>query len=71
MTRYRVYLVAVAEVAVEVEAEDGEDAIEQAFESALPFAPHNAGFDLGDWTLASELFPQWSSAEEDYEVIDE
>lgn len=71
MTKYAVHLVAVASTTVEVEAEDGEQAIEEAFNEALPFAPFNAGFELGDWELASELFPKYNHPEDDYEVIDE
>ena len=68
MRKYTVYLVTTAEHVVEVEAEDGEDAIEKAFETSLPYAPHNAGFSIGDWTHSSELYGTPPS--EDYEEID-
>lgn len=71
MTKFRVYLVTSAECVVEVEAEDGDEAVELALEGDLPFAPFNVGFDLGDWTTASELYPKWSKPEDDYEEIDD
>jgi hypothetical protein len=71
MTKYRVYLVATASTTVEVEAEDGEAAVEQALSGdlPLPFAPAFAGFDLGDWTTESELSPQYNKPEDDYEEV--
>lgn len=69
MGRFIVYLVTTASASVEVEAEDGEEAVEKAFESSLPYASAFAGFDLGDWTTPSELFPKWSKPEDDYEEV--
>jgi len=63
MAKYRVYLVAVAEATVEVEAEDRESAIEAAFENAP------AGAIVGEWTLGSDLWPG-SPASGDCEEID-
>lgn len=71
MPRYAVYLVTTASTVIEVEAEDGEDAIEKAFEQGTPTPCHQEEFDLGDWTTSSELFPQWSKPEDDYEIIEE
>jgi hypothetical protein len=71
LAKFNVYLVATASTVVEVEAYDGEEAIEKAFDSRLPYASAFDGFDLGDWTLPSEMFPQWSKPEEDCEQIDE
>jgi hypothetical protein len=67
--KFRVYLVTTASTVVEVEAEDGEEAIEKAFETPLPYAPAFAGFDLGDWTLPSELMPEFNKPEDDYEEV--
>lgn len=67
MPKYRVYLIAVAEHAVEIEAEDGNRAVELAFENDLPRASFQNGFDLSDWSTSSEVFgtPQ----ADDYEEI--
>jgi len=70
MPKFNVYLVAVASTVVEVEAFDGEEAVEKAFDSKLPYASGYAGFDLGDWTTSSELFPQTHTPGDDYEEID-
>ena len=48
MTRYRVYLEAVAAVAVEVEAESEDEAIRLAFENT-PSRP-----DMGDWYFPAD-----------------
>lgn len=73
MAKFKVYLVTTASTVVEVEAESGEEAVEKAMEHDLPYAPAFAGFDLGDWVPASELFPEHSKPEDDYyeEVSDE
>ena len=71
MPKFNVYMVASASAVVQVEVETGEEAVELAYEDDLPYASHNAGFDLGDWTLGSELFPQWYRPEDDYEEIDD
>lgn len=68
MTKYLVYLTAVASTSVEVEAEDGEEAVEIALAGRLPYAPAFAGFDLGEWTTQSELFPH-ANPDYDYEEI--
>ena len=64
MSKYRVYLVSVASTSVEVEAESGDEAVEVALSGAvdLPYASAFAGFDLGEWSVNSELFngdPEW------------
>jgi hypothetical protein len=71
MTKYKVYLVAVASTVIEVEAEDGDAAVEAAFEHSLPYAPYGCGFDLGDWGTASELWPRFNKPEDDYEEVTE
>lgn len=69
MPKYIVNLVAIASTQVEVEAESGDEAVEAAFDGALPYADAFAGFDLGEWTTASEIFPE-QDASDDYEEID-
>lgn len=69
MSKYRVHLVTVASTQIEVEAEGGEEAIEKALEGDLPYAPGFADYDFGQWTTASELFPNHSHPEDDYEEI--
>lgn len=68
MSKYRVFLVAIAEAVVEVEAEDVDAAIELAFENAPSGANVSNDFDMGDWSLASDI---WSHrrAEEDFEEV--
>lgn len=69
MKKYTVYMVAVVSTAVEVEAEDGEEAVELAYEADLPrLNISNGNMDMGDWTVASEIFPH-SKPEDDYEEI--
>lgn len=70
MPKYRVYLIAPAEVMVEVEAEDGDTAVDIALNGDLPYASAFAGFDLGQWTTPSEMFPN-QKPENDYEEIAE
>lgn len=68
MTKYRVYLEAVASVSVEVEAESEDEAIDLAFEET-PNPAWN-GPDMGDWYFPGYERPggKWS----DYiEVIEE
>lgn len=67
MPRYNVYLVAVASTQVEVEAEDGEQAVELAFQQDLPYAPGFANYDFGEWTTSSELFQ--GDPQDDWEEI--
>lgn len=69
MAKYRVYLVTVAETVIEVEAEDGDQAVELAFQQDLPYAPGFADYEFGDWTTSSELFQ--TKPENDYELIEE
>lgn len=72
MSKYVVYLVATVSTAVEVEAENGEDAVELAFEQDLPLLNiSNGNMDMGDWTTQSDLFPQWSKPEDDYELLED
>lgn len=69
MPKYRVYLQTIASTVVEVEAEDGERAIELAFDQDLPCPPAFARYEFGDWQTASDMFPQWSKPEDDYEEV--
>lgn len=71
MATYRVHLVTVASHTVEVEAEDGDAAIEVALRSEHPYFPGGMDGDLGEWTTSSELFPDISKPESDYELISE
>ena len=70
MTKYIVYLANVASTSVEVEAENGDEAVEKALSGNLPFAAAFSGFELSEWTTPSELFPKFSKPEDDYEEID-
>jgi len=71
MPKYRVWLVSTVSTSVEVEAEDGDEAVEVAFEQDLPYLNiTNEGIDMGDWTVESELFPH-AKPENDYELIEE
>lgn len=70
MSKYRVSLCALAEYSIVVEAEDGERAIERAFEQAtLPNFPPGMEGDLGEWTTLSEMFPDRNKPEDDYELV--
>ena len=69
MGKFKVYLVTVASTVVEVEAEDGERAVEAAHEADLPYAGAFDNYEFGDWTTASELFPKSNKPEDDYEEI--
>lgn len=71
MSKFLVYLVTTASTVVEVEAEDGEDAVEKAFSTELPYASAFAGYELGDWTTPSELFPKQCPPEDDYEEVNQ
>ena len=72
MSKYRVYLVAVAETVIEVEAEDGDEAVETALmEGDFPYFPGGMSGDLGDWNTLSELFPDQNKSEDDWELIGE
>lgn len=68
MAKYRVTFVTVASIPIEIEAEDKEAAIEAAYEH-LPSSAYNWP-EIGDWTLPSDLFPQWNKPEDDAEEID-
>lgn len=69
MSKYRVFLITTAEHVVEVEAEDGDQAVEKALDGRLPFAPAFADYEFGEWTTASELFPANNKPEGDYEEV--
>lgn len=68
MTKFNVYFTTVASATITVEAEDGEAAIEAAFQQGLPYAPAFSGFDLGEWMPNSEFDPR-SKPEDDYEEV--
>lgn len=65
MPTFDVYLVAVASTSVRVEAEDKEAAYDAAFDQALPYAGYGAGFELGQWEIASDLFPDTNTFDND------
>jgi hypothetical protein len=68
--KFRVHLVTVASTAGEVEADDGEAAVEKAFDQELPYAPAFASYEFGEWSTASESFPDViNKPENDYEEI--
>lgn len=69
MPKYRVYLQTIASTAVEVEAEDGDRAIELALDQDLPFAPAFADYYFSDWQTPSDMFPQWNKPEDDCEEV--
>lgn len=71
MPKYKVYLQTIATTIVEVDAADGERAVEEAFASELPYAPAFADYEFGEWTTASEMFPQHAKPENDYEEIED
>lgn len=72
MSKYVVYLVATVSTAVEVEAEDGDEAVELAFEEDLPrLNISNGNMDMGDWSTQSDLFPQFHKPEDDYELLED
>lgn len=71
MPKYRVWLVSTVSTSVDVEAENGEEAVGLAFERDLPrLNITNEGMDMGEWTTESELFP-FRKPEDDYELIEE
>ncbi len=63
MPRYHVNLYTTASATVTVEADSKEEAIELAFEEA-PYSCHQCP-EIGDWNLASEMWPGSSKAEDD------
>lgn len=64
MTKYVVHLMTTVEHHVEVEAESGDEAVANALVSdSLPYAPGFADYEFGEWTTASELFPDHSKPE--------
>lgn len=72
MSKYVVYLVATVSTAVEVEADDGDEAVDIALGEDLPrLNISNGNMDMGDWTTSSELFPNWHKPEDDYELLED
>ena len=72
MAKYRVFLNAVVSTTVEVEAEDGDAAVEEALADGLPglmFLNHTYP-DVGEWTTPSDLFPEYAKPEDDYEKVE-
>lgn len=69
MAKYRVNLVNVGSFSVVVEADSEDEAIDMAFEEA-PRENIHTGFDVGDWTFASDLWPN-SGSDDDVELIGE
>lgn len=73
MKKYRVYLNAVVSTSVDVEAEDGEAAVEAAFSKGVPglmFLDHTYP-DVGDWGTPSDFDPKNNKREDDYMQIGE
>ncbi|MDF2915977.1 MAG: hypothetical protein K0S70_194 [Microbacterium sp.] len=71
MPKFRVYIQTVASAYVEIEADDGDAAVEKAFEEGnFPYAPGFAEYEFGEWTTPSELFPEQAKSEDDYELIE-
>ena len=68
MTKYRVWLEAVASIPINVEADSPEEAIDLAVPQGPGTNIHNR-FDLGEWTTHSDLFPDRGHPDDDYEVI--
>lgn len=71
MPKFDVYLVAVASTVVRVEAEDQDAAYEAAYDRALPHASFDAGYDLGEWELHSNIFPATGRFEDDIVEVEE
>lgn len=73
MSKFIVYLAAVVSTSVEVEADSGEEAIEEAIYQGVPglmFLDHTYP-DVGDWTTPSEMYPEWNKPEDDYMEVPE
>jgi len=68
MPKYRVNLVNVGSFTVVVEADSEDDAFDQAYEMA-PVENIHTGFDMGEWTTASDLWPSTDPAN-DIELVD-
>ena len=68
MTRYRLNLVNVGSISIEVEAESEDEAIDLAYER-VPQENIHTGFDLGEWVFASDLWPGSDRANE-IEILD-
>lgn len=69
MPKYKVYLVTEASTIIEVEAEDQDSAIVQAFEGELPYAGAFDTYELGDWLLGSDMYPNAKNPLKDVEEI--
>ena len=70
MPKYRVYIQTVASAYLDIEADDGDAAVEKAFEEgSFPYAPGFADYEFGEWNTPSELDPQ-RKPEDDYELIE-
>lgn len=67
MANYRVNLVNVGSISIEVEADSKDEAIELAYNKA-PGENIHTGFDMGEWVFASDLWPD--TKQPDVEVID-
>lgn len=73
MAKYRVYLNTVVGTSVEVEAENGEAAVEEALMQGVPglmFLDHTYP-DEGDWGTPSDIFPDIHKPDDDYELIED
>lgn len=71
MKKFNVYLVTTASTVIEVEAENGEEAVAKAFEQDLPYAGAFDPYEFGDWSTPSELFPGHAHPRDDYKEVSE
>ena len=69
MSTYRVNLVNVGSFTVEVQADNEEDAFDLAVEMA-PLENIHTGYDMGEWTIASKIWPYMTDPAEDIEILE-
>lgn len=67
MSKFRVTLLTVMSTTIEVEADDREAAIEEAFDRTP--SPAWDWPDIGDWELPSDMFPAVNKPEDDVEEV--
>jgi hypothetical protein len=63
MSKFQVTIMTVMSTTIEVEADDRETAIDEAFEQAP--SPAWDWPDIGEWQLPSEMFPKANRPEDD------
>lgn len=70
MAKFRVYANAVVSAWADVEAENGEEAVEKVWEEdLLPYAPGFSDYEFGVWQSPSE-FDESSKPEDDYREVE-